>query len=325
MSVERDPVSNEAANAERLAYVKERARRDPSVLAGLAEELLEPATMPSLHPMSGEVDAVIEMRVEAYDEMCSTGRVEADARMAHPERRDAYRFMTDAMSLAGIPVPRSGTAWWLWTNLGLHPGGAWCLGQCPGPFVCPRRHVRIGHVLCRVVVPGAHLLASSFQRWDMGPIRGFYLPGSERDGGVFSLIMEIAGAANASGMRARDWPDVLQEIGRSSWPRVFDLAPLPGFDGLDRDFSIPEEIDVPRVDAFAQAVVAELRSDQVVEVVYGPARTSESVALARFDEALRRSRGERTFDAAVEYLLSRDEVLEVRSRRVQDQRSLGVE
>jgi len=319
MSVERDPVSDEVANVEWLAYAKEQARRDPSVLAGLAEELLEPAIMPLLRPMAGDVEAVIEMRVEAYDELCSTGRVGADERMAHPERRDAYRFMANAMSRAGIPVPRSGSPWWLWVNLDLHPGGAWCLGPCPGPFVCPRQHVRIGHVLCRVVVPGAELLASSFQRWDMGPIRGFYLPGSERDGGVFSFIMEIAGAANASGMRARDWPDVLREIARSSWPRVFDLAPLPGFDGLDGDFPIPAEIDVPRADAFVQAVVAELRSDQVIGVVHGPERTSESVALARFDDALRRSGGERTFDAAVEYLLSRDEVLEARSRAVEDQ------
>lgn len=263
-------------DTERLfGEMSEMLRSSPDAVERYAREFLSPPPSPVLTPMTGEVRATLVMRLEALEDLRRAGRMEPDAALSHPARRQAYDFMVGAMGSAGVPQPSSGTPWWTWTALAFEK--LWCDSSCGGGVpLCERRHVEPGFAAVEFVIPGDRMLASSFARWDFGAIRGFYLPASDQDGKYFGMLLDLLGQPNVPGMTSAEWSEPLREIVRSSWPRVFEMTATPGRErhlgmGGGGRVSLDElQMSNPLVPIIEQGVVAELDIAECTRIAIGP-------------------------------------------------------
>jgi len=254
-----------------LAAMQRMVRADPQLLVAMANDWLATPDPDNVRPASGELCGWTVQRGEVLGELHRSGSWAPDPRLVHPDRYAGYKLMLRAMERAGVPTSGDGGPVWIYTGTVWNETG-YCDCSCSdaGLPVCGRPHVPPGYVALRVRFDGSKAVVSDYMRWDFGPVRGFYIPGSDKDSRHFTMLLLIAGCPTAGRLKTKDWPEELRMVAQASWQRVFDLGPVPGMvapptRSRDRVLTSSEFSK-----QLQQACIASLDSSNVSQVVIGP-------------------------------------------------------
>lgn len=254
-----------------LAAIQRMARADPQLLLAMGNDWLATPDPDTARAASGELHGWTVQRAEVMGELNRSGIWSPDPRLVHPDRYAGYKLMLRAMERAGVPTSHDGGPVWIYTGTVWNETG-YCDCACSDARlpVCDRPHVPPGYVALRVRFDGREAVVSDYMRWDFGPVRGFYIPGSDEDSKHFTMLLIIAGCPTTGRLKTKDWPEELRMVARASWQRVFELGPIPGMlvpptrsrDSVLTSSDFSEQVQ--------QACIASLALSNVSQVVTGP-------------------------------------------------------